>query len=178
MEVKSKIGFGGGCHWCTEAVFQILKGVHTVEQGWTASEGEAYAFSEAVIVTYDAAVIPLEILIEVQLHTHNSTATHSMRKKYRSAVYYFTMEDVEQIKQAITSLQLTFEEELITQVLPFKSFKASQEAIQNYYKKDPQKPFCEKYIHPKLKHILQKFSNFTKKEEIKYLMERELCKQN
>ncbi|MCK0157781.1 peptide-methionine (S)-S-oxide reductase [Cellulophaga sp. F20128] len=178
MKNVKKIGFGGGCHWCTEAVFQILKGVHTVEQGWIASEGDACAFSEAVIVTYDATEISLDILIAVHVHTHKSTASHSMRKKYRSAIYYFRGEDVVPINQALTSLQVTIHEQLIIQVLPFKSFQASQEALQNYYKKDPQKPFCEKYIDPKLIHILQKFSNFTKKEETKHLIETEQCKQN
>ena len=53
MKKLDKIGLGGGCHWCTEAVFQSLKGVHLVEQGYIASEGIAASFSEAVIVHYN-----------------------------------------------------------------------------------------------------------------------------
>ncbi len=77
MNKIDKIGFGGGCHWCTKAVFQSLNGVNNVKQGWIASDGEAFAFSEAVIVEYNAKIIPLEVLIEVHLRTHKSTSEHS-----------------------------------------------------------------------------------------------------
>ncbi|WP_369686030.1 peptide-methionine (S)-S-oxide reductase [Mariniflexile sp. AS56] len=161
MKPIQKIGFGGGCHWCTEAVFQMLKGVSVVEQGWIASEGEAQEFSEAVIVTYNAEEISLEILIEIHLYTHKSTSQHSMREKYRSAVYYFNAEDSEPIKETIRSLQSKFNNEIITQTLAFKNFKASHEAIKNYYLKNPQKPFCETYINPKLKLLIQQFTSVT-----------------
>src|SRR3954451_12716902 len=89
----NKIGFGGGCHWCTEAVFLSLKGVEQVEQGWIASQPPYDAFSEAVVVTYDPLVITLTDLITIHLHTHASTSNHSMRQKYRSAVYWFDAEE-------------------------------------------------------------------------------------
>ena len=84
-----KIGFGGGCHWCTEAVFQSLKGIETVEQGFIRSDAPADTWSEAVIVHYDPAEIDLAVLMEVHLRTHAATKDHSMRSKYRSAVYTF-----------------------------------------------------------------------------------------
>lgn len=80
MKKLKKIGFGGGCHWCTEAVFQSLKGVKSVQQGWIASKNEHFEFSEAVIVDFDPSSIPLKVLIEIHLHTHKSTSEHSMRK--------------------------------------------------------------------------------------------------
>ena len=84
-----RIGFGGGCHWCTEAVFESIKGVQKVEQGFITPEGEEDSFSEAVIVHYDPSQIALKDLIEIHLWTHKSTSEHSMRGKYRSAVYAF-----------------------------------------------------------------------------------------
>ena len=89
----AKIAFGGGCHWCTEAVFQQLKGVIRVEQGFVASVNEYQSFSEAVIVHFNPSIIPLKILVEIHLYTHKSTSNHSMRSKYRSAIYYFTDEE-------------------------------------------------------------------------------------
>ncbi len=153
-----KIALGGGCHWCTEAVFQSLKGVENVEQGFVASEGENASFSEAVIVHYNPDIMSLEVLIKIHLYTHKSTSNHSMRTKYRSAIYYLSNEQKESAENILQSLQPEFDNEIITQVYPFVSFKASREEIQNYYRKNPQKPFCETFINPKLKLLLDKFS--------------------
>lgn len=153
----SKIGFGGGCHWCTEAVFQSLKGVAKVEQGWIASFDEYNSFSEAVIVYYNETVISLETLIDVHLYTHRSNSDHSMRKKYRSAVYTFSENKRKQSQEIILSFQPKFGHKLITKVHPFKSFKPSPSDIQDYYKKNPSKPFCEKYIDPKLSLVAKLF---------------------
>ena len=89
-DVLKKIALGGGCHWCTEAVFQSLKGVVSVEQGYIASLVKHSAFSEGVIVHFNANIISLKTLIEIHLYTHKSTSNHSMREKYRSAIYVFS----------------------------------------------------------------------------------------
>ncbi|WP_088323971.1 peptide-methionine (S)-S-oxide reductase [Polaribacter tangerinus] len=157
MELK-KIAFGGGCHWCTEAVFQSLKGVEDVKQGFIASEGKNNTFSEAVIVSFTSE-IELEVLVEIHLRTHKSTSKHTMRKKYRSAVYYFTAAQKEQCLHVLQELQNKFDAKIITEILAFKEFKPSNEAFQNYYLKNPKKPFCETYINPKLKLLLNTFSN-------------------
>ncbi|WP_373056469.1 peptide-methionine (S)-S-oxide reductase [Zunongwangia sp. H14] len=153
-----KIAFGGGCHWCTEAIFQALKGVSRVEQGYVASTGENSGFSEAVIIHFNPEAISLKRLIEIHLRTHNSTSNHSMRGKYRSAVYYFSSSQQEEAEKILQELQQKFKEKLITRAFAFQNFRASREEIQNYYKKDPQKPFCKNYIDPKLKVLIEEFS--------------------
>ncbi|MEO7214503.1 MAG: peptide-methionine (S)-S-oxide reductase [Mucilaginibacter sp.] len=152
-----RIGFGGSCHWCTEAIFQSLKGVYDVEQGWIASEGEESGFSEAVIVTYDPATITLETLIAVHLHTHSCTSEHSMRSKYRSAVYTLDDNQVPLVKEAIGKLQVDFDLPIITQIIPFKAFKVNQEQYLNYYYSDPEKLFCQNVVKPKLRLLLDRF---------------------
>ena len=162
--MKSKIGFGGSCHWCTEAVFQSLEGVESVEQGWIAAE-EAPEYHEAVIVHYQTQFIPLEILVEVHLHTHNSTSDHSMRKRYRSAIYAYNREQKEQADRILKTLQQDFSEPLITKTYTFKEFKTSEETFQNYYLKNPDKPFCKSYIDPKLKLVLDRFNKYVLRQE-------------
>ena len=159
MKIVQKIAFGGGCHWCTEAVFLSLKGVIRVLQGFVASEGVHKTFSEAVIVHYDPAQIALENLIAVHLHTHSSTKSHGMRNKYRSAIYTFTKADAGNAIRILGILQKDFEEKLITRVLPFKDFTPSGKMFQNYYYSNPEKPFCTTYIAPKLKLLLERFSD-------------------
>ena len=158
MDKLIKIGFGGGCHWCTEAVFQSLKGVYKVDQGYIASDGKNHSFSEAVIVYFNPLEITLKSLIEIHLYTHKSTSNHRMRDKYRSAVYSFSNKQERDSKVIIENLQQEFDGQIITTVIPFLEFKASREAIQNYYQKHSDKPFCRNYINPKLEVLLQKFS--------------------
>ncbi len=153
----AKIAFGGGCHWCTEAVFQSLLGVKKVEQGWVASTEKNDTFSEAVIVHFDIKKINLKTLIEIHLLTHKSTSNHSMRNKYRSAIYYFLENQKEESLKIIDDLQENFEDEIITQILVFHQFKPSPSAFQNYYKSNPKKPFCQNYINPKLKLLQSEF---------------------
>jgi len=161
-----KIALGGGCHWCTEAVFLSLKGVIKVEQGFVASEGENDSFSEAVIVHFNPKVVLLKTLIEIHLYTHKSTSDHTMRKKYRSAIYTFSKEQNILVSKIIKELQTLFNNQLITRVLSFKKFKLSNEQFHNYFYANPEKPFCETYINPKLKCILDRFSNQVREEKI------------
>ena len=154
-----KIGFGGSCHWCTEAIFQSLKGVAEVKQGWIASEGAAADFSEAVIVIFDPELIALEILVGIHLHTHSCTAAHSMRAKYRSRVYTFNHQQEPFIQQAINKLQADFDAPILTHISPFKAFKVNQEQYLNYYYNDPEKIFCQNVVKPKLRLLLDRFGN-------------------
>ncbi len=153
----TQIAFGGGCHWCTEAVFQSLNGVEKVDQGWVASTEKNNTFSEAVLVHFNEKKINLKSLIEIHLATHKSTSNHSMRNKYRSAIYYFSTNQKEESERILKALQLSFSKKIITEILPFKEFKPSSEEFQNYYLKNPKKPFCKKYILPKLNLLSQKF---------------------
>ena len=160
MDRPTKIAFGGGCHWCTEAVFQSLKGVYNVEQGFIASTENNSSFSEAVILQFDSDIISLQVLIEIHLRTHKSTSAHSMRDKYRSAIYYFSEDQKAETETLLKAFQPEFGNHLITKAYPFSEFKASREAIQNYYQKNPKKPFCERFINPKLRLLLKDFSNY------------------
>lgn len=170
MNSIAKIALGGGCHWCTEAVFQSIKGVEKVEQGYVASVEEHTSFSEAVIVHFNSNSVNLDVLIRIHLLTHKSTVNHSMRNKYRSAVYTFSQEQHQEAKMLVESFQQDFDQDVVTQVLPFSEFKASREVIQNYYEKNPEKPFCETFINPKLKLLLQQFSVYTNHDKLKHLI--------
>ncbi len=151
------IALGGGCHWGTEAVFQSLKGVQKVSQGYVASKGAATSFSEAVLVYFNPIQISLKILLSVHLHTHKSTSLHSMRDNYRSAVYTFSDKQALVVAKILNSHQAEFEEQLITKRYPFSEFKPSRKQLLNYYYSNPSKPFCETFIKPKLQILHDKF---------------------
>ncbi len=129
----SKIGLGGGCHWCTEGVFESLIGIKVVNQGWIASSDNNAELSEAIEVYFDQSLISLQTLIEIHLHTHASTANHSMRKKYRSAIYTYNDAQNQEACKVLDSLQSDFDKPIITQVLPFYSFKANKDEYRITY---------------------------------------------
>ncbi|WP_405377319.1 peptide-methionine (S)-S-oxide reductase [Nonlabens sp. Asnod3-A02] len=149
MKTDLKLGLGGGCHWCTEAVFQSITGVMRVEQGYVSSVTPFETRSEAVIVHLTDSM-NLEKLIDIHLQTHSSTKEHSRREDYRSAIYYFDEEMKSRIEDIVFSLSRKRNEKYITHIIPFSSFEASRESIQNYYKTRPEAPFCKRYIEPKL----------------------------
>ena len=149
------IVIGGGCHWCTEAVFQSFRGVDRVEQGFARSEPPHDGWSEAVRVHWEADALPLEVLLDAHLRTHSSTSAHSMRGKYRSAVY---VEDGgEEVRAGLARLQAGFDAPLVTQVLPLAGFKLNDERWRNYYATDPERPFCVTHIDPKLRVLRERF---------------------
>lgn len=171
--MNRKIAFGGGCHWCTEAVFLSLNGVEKVEQGYVASVGKNNEMSEAVIVHFHDTEISSAVLIEIHLHTHKSTSSHSMRAKYRSAIYTFNEEQNAETVNILNTLRPKFMNKLITEVLPFVEFKSSREQLLNYYYQNPNKPFCENFINPKLKFLLKRYAKQVNQNKLKHLKEDE-----
>lgn len=161
-----KIGLGGGCHWCTEGVFESIKGVIQVNQGWIASTQDNQAYSEAIEVIFDKSMISQHDIINIHLHTHASTSEHSMREKYRSAIYVYDAQQFSQAENSLLSLSEEFNNELITMVLNFSNFRSNKEAYQSYFYTSPTRPFCQTYIHPKLKVLLAKFSEHVNLEKL------------
>ena len=156
--MMAKAGFGGGCHWCTEGVFQALRGVGQVDQGFVRSEAPADTWAEGVIVTFDPSIIPLATLSEVHLRTHSATRARSPRGKYRSAIYIFEDSQRLEVESAIARFAGETGKTVHTLVLPFEGFRASDERYKNYYRTDPSRPFCRRYIDPKLDFIRRNFS--------------------
>lgn len=152
------IGFGGGCHWCTEAVFMALKGVAKVEQGFIAPQKDIDNLSEAVIVHYNPNLIELKDLVAIHLDTHKSTQNHSMREKYRSGIYYFEKKENSVLMEIMSVQEQNFDTPLIAAILPFGAFKSSEEQFQNYYFSDTEKPFCKTHILPKIELLKEKYA--------------------
>jgi len=157
--MNHEIGFGGGCYWCTEAVFQALRDVQHVEQGFMRSSPPDDAWSEAVIVHFDPAEIDLVDLIDVHLHTHASTSPHSMRYKYRSAIYCNSPQQAREANAILSEMQDTFSEPLVTRVLSRVDFKSSESKSQNYFNKKSSNQFCERYIEPMLEKLRDEYSH-------------------
>ncbi len=160
-----KIGLGGGCHWCTEAIFQSLRGVLRVQQGWI-SAIRAPAYSEAVIVHFDPGIISLATLVAVHLHTHSATSDHGMRHKYRSGVYAFDETQQSEVARLLEGYQADFAAPLVTKAYGFRAFRENTEEFTNYYYRNPGKPFCQNWISPKLQLLMDRFGSSVDPQKI------------
>lgn len=129
-----------------------------VVQGFISSKLKPASFYEGVLVYFNPELIKLEKLIEIHLQTHKSTLNHRMRFKYLSAIYTFSDNQNTQANFLLAQLQNNYKEKIITKAYSFDSFKASRKEIRNYYKTDPQRPFCKVYIEPKLELLKQEYS--------------------
>ena len=165
------LGLGGGCHWCTEAIFSSLQGINHLQQGWLSSRPPDHSFSEGILLDIDTTVISLADIINIHIETHSSRVKHSKRSKYRSAIYVKNDSDRKNVTHVISSLN-TDNNKIITQVLPFIDFKPqSNESYKEYFFKKPDKPFCKTYIHPKLRLLLTRFKHQVNDEKIALCLE-------
>jgi len=157
---------GGGCFWCLEAVFQDLKGVLQVESGYAGGSTPNPAYeqvcsgrtghAEVVQVTFDPAVISYKELLDVFFVIHDPTTLNRQGAdtgtQYRSVIFSHTPE------QQATALRVIQEMEtaqlwngtIVTEVTPLKNFFPAESYHQNYYRNNPQQPYCQAVIAPKV----------------------------
>ena len=131
----------------------------SVSQGFLKSHSPNHQYSEAVLVQYDENTISLAKLIEIHLRTHASSSQHSMRKKYRSAIYVDNNAMAERCINILDTLRPQFDNPLVTQVLSIVDFKRSSDSYMDYYATNPDRPFCITYIEPKLALLRRDFKD-------------------
>jgi peptide-methionine (S)-S-oxide reductase len=113
------------------------------------------------IVKFNSAIISLATLSEVHLRTHSASRARSLRSKYRSAIYIVEGAQRREAELAVAKFAEESGMTVHTKVLLLVCFKASETRYQNYYRTDPNRPFCQRYIDPKLDYIRQHFAAIT-----------------
>lgn len=183
MEIKNTLQkspievatFAGGCFWCTEAIFQQLKGVKNVISGYTGGKVKNPTYkevcsgltkhAEAIQITYDATKISFQDLLEVFFYTHNPTTLNrqgnDIGSQYRSAVFYHSKKQKEITEKYIKLLNknTVFDNSIVTEVNPFTVFYNAEDYHQDYYKYNKNKPYCELVISPKVQKFMKKYSS-------------------
>lgn len=180
-EGLARATFGGGCFWCTEAVFQQLNGVRAVVPGYSGGwvKNPSYrqvcsgttGHAEAVQITYDPAVISYEDLLEVFWQTHDPTTRNrqgnDLGPQYRSVVFYHTDEQkrlAEQFKRQLDAAGV-FPRPVVTEIAPFAEFYRAEAYHQNYFRDNPAQPYCQAVIRPKLEKFRKVFAGKLKAED-------------
>ena len=166
---------GGGCFWCTEAVYKELKGVVDVKPGYSGGHviNPSYeevctgttGHAEVAQITFDAEVTSFSDILEVFFMTHDPTTLNrqgnDVGTQYRSAIFYHS-EDQKQMAEKIIKL---FEQEkiynrpIVTEVTPFSKFYPAEKYHEDYFEKNPDQPYCQYVIVPKIEKFRKIFKD-------------------
>ena len=170
--------FGNGCFWCTEAIFQQLKGVSSVLPGYTGGSVKNPSYkevcngttghAEAIQIKYDPAVISYRELLDIFFYTHDPTTLNrqggDVGTQYRSAIFYHDeqqKEDAETIIAQLTSEEV-YENPIVTEVTVAQVFYEAEEYHKNYYNNNKNQGYCRAVINPKLDKFMKKYGSKTK----------------
>ena len=157
---------GGGCFWCTEAVLEKLRGVEDVTSGYAGGRVPNPTYreicsgltghAEVVRVTFDADQISYADLLRVFFATHDPTTLNRQGAdrgtQYRSTIMHENNEQRETAEEVVRELTeaRVFEEPIVTEIVPLKTFYPAEEYHQSYYENNPSQPYCQAVIAPKV----------------------------
>jgi len=173
-----KAYFGGGCFWCTEAIFQKLKGVLSVKPGYAGGTTEKPTYeevcmgntghAEVIEVTYDPTIISYLTLLDVFFHTHNPTTRNMQGRdvgsQYRSIILYTSPDQQKEAEEYIQKLNADKEypNPIVTEVAPLTMFYEAEEYHKNYYTKNPNNAYCSYVITPKISEFQERYTQLKK----------------
>lgn len=176
--IKSEvIVFGGGCFWCTEAVFSRLRGVVSVKPGYSGGitqdpsyesvSGGGTRHAEVVRIEYDPSKIKFRDLLTVFFAIHDPTILNrqgnDVGTQYRSAIFYTNNGQKKEVESYIKKLEKKYNVEIVTEVTPFTKFYMAESHDLNYFEKNKDKPYCQLVIVPKLQKLKEEFNKLLKK---------------
>lgn len=170
--------FGAGCFWCVEAIFEELRGVQSVEAGYSGGTAENPTYeqvcsgttghAEVARIIFDPSIISYDDLLEVFWTTHDPTTLNrqgaDVGEQYRSVIFYLNdkqKEAAEKSKKEIAPK--IWDDPIVTSIEPLKKFYIAEDYHQNYYDNNPTKGYCQYVINPKLEKFRKKFKEKLKK---------------
>lgn len=176
QEIEKKIYFGGGCFWCTEAVFENVNGVINVISGYSGGNiknptyeqvitGETH-HAEVCQIKYNPKKINLNSLLEIFFTSHDPTTLNRQGNDigtiYRSIILYNNELEKKQITDFITKIQRNvFEEKkIITEVIKHEKFYIAEDYHQNFFKINKNYPYCRVIINPKIQELRKKLKKY------------------
>lgn len=173
--------FGGGCFWCTEAVFKMLRGVRVVKSGYTGGNTPDPTYAqvstgttghvEVIHIEYDPRKITYEDLLAVFFGSHDPTEVnrqgHDVGTQYRSVIFYTTDMQKESAEHFIKELNASSHDgkPIATSVEPLGMFYESENYHHDYYENNKEALYCTLIINPKLEKVQQRFAALLKQNE-------------
>lgn len=168
--------FAGGCFWCTEAIFQMLRGVKKVTSGYSGgniinptyeqvSAGITH-HAESVQIEFDPKILSFKNLLYVFMKTHDPTTLnqqgHDSGTQYRSVIFYHNEIQKKVAETTIADFQNEYQNKIVTEVTQFKEFFKAENYHQNYYQINKDKRYCSLVIDPKIQKLKVDFKELIK----------------
>ncbi|MBI4173861.1 MAG: peptide-methionine (S)-S-oxide reductase MsrA [Candidatus Aenigmarchaeota archaeon] len=180
-KAKQVVVFGGGCFWCTEAVFKQLRGVVSVVSGFAGGktanpnyEDVAYrgntGHAEVVKAEFDPAVIKFKDLLNVFFTSHDPTTPNRQGNdtgdQYRSVIFYTSEKQCKEAAAYVKELERAkaFERPIVTELVPLDKFYPAEQGQQDYYQRNKLQPYCMLVISPKLAKLRKQHQDLLKKK--------------
>jgi len=177
MSELEQATFGGGCFWCTEAVYLALKGVESVESGYSGGKTDNPTYgqvssgrtghAEVIQIKFDPSIISYKEILEIFFATHDPTTLNrqgaDVGTQYRSIILYHDDEQRQIAQQTIINLKDEYKNPLVTQVEPYTTFYKAEDYHQNYYENNRGQPYCRMVIDPKMQKFYEKYRDKLKK---------------
>lgn len=175
---NEEIIFGGGCFWCTEAVFKLIKGVVSVTSGYAGGGAEKptykqvhtgkTGFIEVVRIEFQPDQTSIKQLLDVFFSSHDPTSLNKqgddIGEQYKSVIFYTNPKQkdlaTEYIKQVNQNGKFT--KPIVTEIKPLENFHEAEEDHKDYYANNPDQAYCQIVIDPKLEKVRHEFSNLLK----------------
>jgi len=172
------ITLGGGCFWCTEAVFVQVRGILDVESGYSNGHVNRPSYeqvctgstghNEVVKLEYDPAQISLRAILEIFYVIHDPTTLNRQGNdsgtQYRSGIYYSTLEQKQEAEDMVSALNRDklFGKPVVTEVLPLGNYSAAEDYHQDFFQKNPNQGYCMAVAGPKVAKFRKTFSEYAK----------------
>lgn len=177
MEIAT---LGGGCFWCTEAVFQQLKGIKAVESGYTGGHIENPEYeqicegttghAEVVRLTFDPEVVSFREILEVFFTIHDPTTLNrqgnDVGTQYRSVIYFHTPEQKDTAKHVIAEMANVWDAPIVTELSPVETYYKAESYHQNYFRQNPMQGYCAFIVAPKVSKVRKTFSDKIREDMI------------
>ncbi|WP_076593509.1 peptide-methionine (S)-S-oxide reductase MsrA [Herminiimonas arsenitoxidans] len=177
MEIAT---LGGGCFWCTEAVFQQLKGIKAVESGYTGGHIENPEYeqicegttghAEVVRLTFDPEVVSFREILEVFFTIHDPTTLNrqgnDVGTQYRSVIYFHTPEQKDTAKHVIAEMANVWDAPIVTELSPAETYYKAESYHQNYFRQNPMQGYCAFIVAPKVSKVRKTFSDKIREDMI------------
>jgi peptide-methionine (S)-S-oxide reductase len=162
--------FGGGCFWCTEAIFQMLPGVKSVASGYAGGTTENPTYkevctgstghAEVIQVEYDPSLVSYEKLLETFWQAHDPTTLNAQGNdhgtQYRSIILYHSDAQKAAAEKSKADAQKQFKNPIVTEIVPLKKFYKAEGYHQDYFRSNPNQPYCRFVIQPKVEKFEKK----------------------